>query len=185
MASLIYGSTHESSSKLHAKGLYYTWNQDMDYLLCVSVCASSNYFLLLMTCHTLNKQMLSPVWFISCFFKCLCSIKHLSHLELENGSPHLWVQSCIFKLAWCLQALQALQALSHLEPACGFFPVWVSSCFFKWSLFANVKRHNKTKASLVIKSIWDVLSVRMPCHILSRHTAFHQCGFSHVFSKES
>ena len=59
VALLMYGSTHESSSKLHAKGLYYTWNQDMDYLLCVSARAFSNYFLLLMTCHTLNKQMVS------------------------------------------------------------------------------------------------------------------------------
>ena len=121
MASLICGSTHESSSKLHASGLYHTWNQDMDYLLCVSSC----FFKLLPSVNDLSHfeqaNGLSPVWFISCFFKCLCSIKHLSHLELENGSPHLWVQSCIFKLAWCLQAL------SHLEPACGFFPVWVSS----------------------------------------------------------
>ena len=81
MASLIYGSTHESSSKLHASGLYHTWNQDMDYLLCVSVCASSNYFLLLMTCHTLNKQMVSL----------LCGSSHaFSNASVLQSTCHNW-----------------------------------------------------------------------------------------------
>ena len=39
--------------------------------------------------------------------------------------------------------------------------------------------------SELIHVVSNVLSVRIPCHILARPTTFHQCGLSHVFSKES
>ena len=114
------------------------------------------------------------------------------------GFLPVWNDSCVCNLLLCKSTL------SHFEQVWDFIPVWTKSCVTFWAdmwfflqcglihVFSNLpsvkipchilSRHEVYIQCGLIHVLSNLPSVKMPCHILSKHEVYIQCGFIHVWS---